>query len=81
MIKFELPNNYYIKKVDNRNFALCKMGINKKTKEPTEIVEGYAYDLPGAWRLAVRKISLSAESNKELYDLVERLEKLKPLTK
>lgn len=79
-MKYNLINDYYIRKFDERNFVLAKMEkikTGKKAGSELEKIDGYFSTLEGAWNGAVDRLSLNANDFKELKELVNDLKNLK----
>ena len=77
MVKFNLPNNFYIRKCDEKNVVLCTLATPKEEGgKKNEKIVGYYPDYPAAFRGCIKHVTLSADSNKELTEIVKALEGL-----
>lgn len=76
MIKFKLPNNYFIQNLDDKNWSITKV---VKSGNGTNYEEhlGYYPNLEYAWRGAVDHFAITAESNKELWKVLGELRELR----
>lgn len=77
MIKYKLTDRLYIRNLDSKNWVYCREDTSKVTGETYEKVLGYASTLNGIWKLAVDETTLTLETNQELLDTIEKLNKLK----
>lgn len=76
MIKIDLINGYYIKKIDPLNWGLCIDKVSKSWKKYYSVLWFYP-NIESAWRNAVDKLTLSVESFWELISMIDSLKKLK----
>ena len=76
-MKYQLTDRYYIRKLDSKNWIFCRTDVSKKTKLPYEKILGYSATLKVAWNLAIDEVTLMPDSNQELLQVIERIEKLK----
>jgi len=70
MLKFDLGNGYYIRRMDEWNWIVAR---NTGSKEK---IKCYAYDLQTAWYHAIRLSLTKAESKTELRKIVQDLNAL-----
>jgi len=88
MIKFELLNGHYITKYDKLNWVIAKDKIvpdfNVKTGEPNagagetlQDIFGYYPTLETAWNGSIKHSLLSATSNKEISEILQKMKELK----
>jgi len=75
MIKFDLPEGFYIRKLDSRNWILAK--VFKQKNKDFEKIYGYHGTLEGAWISFCDKIPLQAEKCSQLAKIISDLKKLK----
>ena len=79
-LKFDLIKDHYIRKIDDRNWGLCRTITVKEGKnegQESEKIEGFFGTLQAAWNGATVKLPLKAENHAELLSIINRLEKLK----
>ena len=79
--KIQLPKNYYIRRLDSRNWVIGKMvTLEYKTKEgiyDQERIEGYYHTLENAWDGAVDKFSLMVDNFPDVVRIIKELKALK----
>jgi len=76
---FWLTDEWYIRKIDKLNWAVCERGtMNPDDGDPYyhEYKKSFHDTLGGAYKMAVKKAVLSADSNRDLVEIIERIESL-----
>ena len=77
--KFHLIDWYYIRNFDEKNWIIWKTYVPEKWKKEYERISWYFPTLEIAWRWAINNFSLKASSNKDLENIVKRLEIIKEI--
>ena len=77
MITFNLPNDYYIRRYDSKNWILAKKLIAKKSKRENEYITGYYPKLAFAHNAAVELLCLKATDLTELNKVLSEMKEVK----
>ena len=79
MVRLELPKDYYIINIDDCNWGVCydkPVKSGKRQGLPMRVVDGYYPNLPAAARGAMRTLSLKSLDNKDLLQVLTKMEKI-----
>ena len=76
MVQFDLPNGYYLRRLDPSNVILVRLRVPKTGGEPTEKVVAYYPDYITAYRGTLKHLQMSATDNEELEKIVSELKSI-----
>jgi len=76
-VKFQLPNNYYIRNLDHKNWIIAKSCTAKKSGKEKEYIEGYYPTLIRTYNSAINSLALQAKDLTDLHEILAKMEELK----
>lgn len=77
MIKFNITEDFYIRKLDHKNWVIAKTRVANQSGKTKEYIKSYHSTLIGAYHSASNSMPLEAKDLIELHKVLEKMEKLR----
>lgn len=76
-VKFSLPNDYYIRNLDTKNWVIAKTLVAPRSGKQKEYIDRYYPTLIRAYNAAINSMALQAKDLKDLHEILAKMEELK----